>query len=129
LNCVEGTRKLATILIIEDSKFALFRLTKLFQGAGHEIVGSVRQSEKALSCYKTLQPQLVTLDHMMDGKSGEEVLEEIMDYDPSAKVIMISGSGDVTLPERVLNAGASAFVQKFDDSTDILDVIDQVLSR
>ena len=120
---------MATILIIEDSKFALFRLTKIFQEAGHEIVGSVRLSEKALDSYKTLQPQLVTLDHMMDVMSGEEVLVEIMDYDPSAKVVMISGSSDTSLPERVLSAGASAFVRKFDNQTDILDTIDQVLSR
>lgn len=120
---------MATILIVEDSKFALFRLTKLLQGAGHEVVGQVSQSEKALSCYKTLRPQLVALDHMMDIKSGEEVLEEIMSYDPSAKVVMISGSNDASLPGRVLSAGAGAFVRKFDLQADILDVIDQVLSK
>ena len=120
---------MATILIIEDSKFALFRLTKLFQEAGHEVVGSVMQSEHALSHYQSLNPQLVTLDHIMDVKSGEEVLKEIMDYDPNAKVVMISGAGDVSLPQRVLSAGASAFVQKFDGPTEILNAIDRVLSR
>ena len=119
---------MATILIIEDSKFALLRLTKLFQEAGHEVVGGVMQSEHALEHYKSLKPQLVSLDHMMDIKSGEEVLEEIIDYDPNAKVVMISGSSDTSLPERVLKAGASAFVLKFDSQAEILDALDRALS-
>ena len=51
-----------TILVVDDSKFAVFRLTRLLQEAGHEVIGSVRHSEEALGCYKKLQPELVTLE-------------------------------------------------------------------
>ena len=118
---------MAKILIVDDSVFARNRLKRLFESGGHEIVGSVGDGEQALTQFKQLQPELVTLDYLMDNKTGEVVLKEIIKIDPSARVIMISGSSDKTLEKRALDAGAKVFIEKFNERINILKVIDQVM--
>ncbi len=118
---------MAKILIVDDSAFARKKLKLLFESGGHEVVGSARDGEQALTLFKNLHPELVILDHVMPDKSGETVLKEIIQYDPSARVIMISGTIDPTLEERVLQAGAKVFVEKFEEQLDYLKVIDRVM--
>ena len=118
---------MAKILIVDDSAFARKRLKLLFESGGHEIVGSVGKSEQALALFKKLRPELVTLDYVMDDKTGEVVLKEIIQLNPEAKVIMISGSSDKTLEKRALKAGAKGFIEKFNKQINILEVIDRVM--
>jgi two-component system chemotaxis response regulator CheY len=119
---------MAKILIVDDSEFARARLIKLFEEGGHEVVGSADCGEKALSLYKSLHPELVTMDYVMEEQSGEEAMKGIIKYDPNARVIIISGSNDNTLREKMVESGAKAFVEKFDFHKNVLQVIKQVMS-
>ena len=118
---------MAQILIVDDSAFARARLKMLFESGGHEVVGRAEDGEQGLKLFKSLHPELVTLDYLMADKSGEVVLKEIIQHDPGAKVIMISGSGDHSIEERSLQAGAKVFVEKSNLQRSFLKVIDQVM--
>lgn len=118
---------MAKILIVDDSAFTRNTLGTYCESGGHEVVGRAENAEEALTLFKTLRPELVTLDYLMPGKSGEVVLEEIIQCDPSARVIMVSGSGDNTLEERALQTGAKFFMEKPFAKNDVLNVIDQVM--
>ena len=120
--------EMTKILIVDDSAFARNRLRRLFESGGHEILGCAENGEQALEMFKGLRPELVTLDYLMVGLNGEEVLKEILRLDQDAKVIMISGSGDATIEERVLQVGAMGFIEKFNPDKDYLKIIDQVMS-
>jgi two-component system chemotaxis response regulator CheY len=119
---------MAKILIVDDSAFARNRLRMIFENGGHEVLACAENGEQALEMFKGLHPELVTLDYLMLGLNGEEVLKEILRLDQDAKVIMISGSGDATIEERVLQVGAMGFIEKFIPDKDYLKVIDQVMS-
>jgi len=118
---------MAKILIVDDSAFARNVLRMIVESGGHEVVGRAGDGEQALKLFKSLKPELVTLDSLMPNKSGEVVLKEIMQHNPSAKVIMVSGSADKVTEERLLQAGAKSFVQKTTLKRDLLKVIDQVM--
>ena len=118
---------MAKILIVDDSAFARARLKMLFESGGHEVVGLAEDGEQGLKLFKSLHPELVTLDYLMTGKSGEAVLKEMIQHDPSARVIMVSGSTDNIIENRVLQAGAKAYLEKPNMKRDILKVIDQVM--
>lgn len=123
-----GDRVMAKILIVDDSAFARNVVEMLVEQGGHEVVGRAENSEAALELFKRLHPELVTLDYLMTDKSGEEVLQEIIELDPSARVIMVSGSGDHTIGEKALQHGAKDFVEKPFMKRDLLKVIDQVMA-
>ena len=115
------------ILIVDDSRFARNRLKLIFERGGHEIVGDAENGEQALVMFDELRPDLVTLDYLMAGQNGGEVLEEIMRHDPKARVIMVSGSGDHNIERELLSAGAKLFVTKLRSQEYFLRAVDQVM--
>jgi len=119
---------MAKILIVDDSAFARNILGLIVERGGHEVVGQAKDGESALELFKNLHPELVTLDYLMTGKSGEAVLREIIEHDPDARVVMVSGSGDHTGEKKALRSGAGAFVGKPYMRRDLLKVIDQVMA-
>jgi len=120
---------MAKILIVDDSAFARNNLRMIVENGGHEIIGLAEDGEQALSLFKSLGPELVMLDYLMEGMSGMEVLKEIIQHDPDAKVIMVSGLGDSTVEEEALEAGARTFVRKPYAQTNILKIIDHVMEN
>ena len=118
---------MAKILIVDDSAFARNSLKVIVEQGGHEVIGGAENGKQALCLFNTLQPELVTLDFLMNGENGNEVLEELIQIDPGAKVIMISGMGDPAIPERALKSGAKSFLAKPYDQRVVLQTIDQVL--
>lgn len=119
---------MAKILIVDDSSFVRKSLRMTFENAGHEVVGQAVDGEQGLVLYHRLRPEIIILDYVMTGMSGEDVLEKVIQDDPVAKVIMISASGDHTIMERVLNTGAKAFLEKPFARNDILALVDQVMA-
>jgi len=116
------------ILVVDDSAFARRRLKSIFESLGYEVAGLAENGTRALELYRSLRPDIVTLDHLMTGKSGEQVLIEMLEIDPDAKVIVISGSGDHAIEDRVLKAGAKEFVPKFNTQNDFGRVIERVIN-
>ena len=120
--------ELAKILVVDDSAFARHRIQQLLEAGSHQVVGTAANGAEALRVYQKLAPDLVTLDHVMDDTPGETVLRRILEANPDARVIMISGADDESLKQRVLQAGASAFVEKFSMKIDLVEVVDRILS-
>lgn len=116
---------MARILVVDDSSFARNRLKRIFERAGHKVVGSAANGDQAVSLFDKLQPDVVTLDYLMTGKDGMDVLKEILAHDPDARVIMISGSGNVK--SEFLSAGARLFVEKLNDQDQYLRAVDRVM--
>ena len=119
---------MAKILIVDDSAFARKVVGMIVESGGHEVIGRACDGESGLEMFRSLEPELVTLDYMMAGKNGEEVLEEMIEHDPSSRVIMIAGSHDQVVQEKVLQTGAKEFIDKDCVQKDLLNVIDQVMA-
>ena len=119
---------MAKILIVDDSAFARNVLGRIIEEGGHEVIGRAKDGDSAVKLFKNLHPELVTLDYLMKGKNGDTILEEIIECDPDARVVMISGSGDYTVEERARKTGAKDFVGKPFMQRDLLKVIDRVMT-
>jgi len=50
------------ILIVDDSSIMRKMLVKIFEEAGHNIVGMASSGAEAIELYKELNPDLVTMD-------------------------------------------------------------------
>jgi len=118
---------MAKILIVDDSPFTRRLLGVVLKSGGHEVVGVAEDGKEAFEQYKALRPDIVTLDWMMPSKSGEAVLKKIIQFHPYARAVMITGWADESIEERVLGAGAKAFLQKSRVQHDLLPVIERVM--
>ena len=55
---------------------------------------------------------LVVLDLLMPGLSGEEVFERIKRLNPEQKILIVSGFSSEAVVRRLLSSGAAGFIQK-----------------
>lgn len=118
---------MARVLIVDDSAFARNSLKLTVEKGGHEVVGRAGNGREAVSLFTRLQPEVVMLDYLMAGETGNEVLVELIRIDPDAKVIMISGMGHPAIQEEALQFGATCFLTKPYEREDILQMIDKAL--
>jgi two-component system, chemotaxis family, chemotaxis protein CheY len=126
---------MAKILLCDDSKSALSLIERKLLSAGHETVGKGRDGHEGLQLYKDTKPDLMLLDITMPNRDGRECLEDIMKFDPAAKVVMVSALKKDALTEECIAMGAKGFVSKaeiVDDKVfqrEVLLLIDNLLTN
>lgn len=101
-----------TVLIVDDSLFMRKMLRDIVEGEGYEVVAEASDGVEAVARFKECRPDLTTLDIVMPNKTGIEALQEIMTFDPSARVVMCSAIGQESMTSAASNAGAKAFILK-----------------
>ena len=101
------------ILVVDDSKFMRVMIKKMVEESGeYKVVAEAESDIEALDMYKAHRPDLVTMDIIMPDKSGLWALKEIMKFDPSAKIVMVSAMDRKDILEEALRAGAKGFIYK-----------------
>lgn len=104
------------IAVVEDDEHIGNMLAELLRGEGYETVRAYSGSEALLLLERT-RPDLILLDLMLPGASGEEVLERAKDICP---VIILSAKADVGGKVKNLNEGASDYITKPFDPEELL---------
>jgi DNA-binding NtrC family response regulator len=99
------------ILIVDDEPEVVTILTKYFNDAGYSVDAAAHGGD-ALIAVSHHRPDVVVLDILMEGLDGVQVLERIRELDPAIRVIMITGSSDVSLKPAAMAMGAFAYVTK-----------------
>ena len=102
----------ASILIVDDSKMSRLMLKNLLEKAGYAVVGEASNGEEGVAEYKKCKPDVVTLDITMPKMDGLEALENILEFDAEAKVIMITAAGQQDKLIKALKVGAKRFINK-----------------
>jgi two-component system chemotaxis response regulator CheY len=112
------------ILIVDDSSMMRKMLTKvLTTKGGHTIIGEARNGMEALELYKTLKPELVTMDITMGEMDGLSAAQLILSYDNNAHILFLSNLDKDKYGDDIERIGAVGFVNKH-KAQDILDLID-----
>ncbi len=104
------------IAVVEDDEYIGNMLTELLRGEGYDVVRAYSGSE-ALLLLDRARPDLVLLDLMLPGMSGEAVLDSAKKLCP---VIIVSAKTDVGGKVKNLNAGASDYITKPFDPDELL---------
>ncbi|MGH8083391.1 MAG: response regulator [Lysobacter sp.] len=91
-----------------------------------EVLGDVESGEEALPLVRKLKPDVVLCDLHLPGVSGLEVTERIVKGDHGTRVIIVSVLEDGPMPKRLLEAGASGYVGKGGDASELLRAIRDV---
>ena len=103
------------ILIVDDTSMMRFVIREILVNAAEVESGDIfdaASGREAIRRYKLLKPDLVFLDIRMPDLTGIQVLKEIINYDPSAKVFMITASGSRRDVIDCVKSGALGYIVK-----------------
>lgn len=118
---------MAKILVVEDEESYRLSLGSLLPREGHTVVFAIDGNE-ALARFADSKPDLILLDLMLPGISGNEVCKMIRQTS-DVPIIMLTAKDSETDEVVGLEIGADDYVTKLASSTKLLARINKVLSR
>lgn len=113
------------ILVVDDTTFMRQILKNTLSELGHQVIGEAENGIEAIEMYKSLEPDMVTMDITMAKMNGLEALKRIRDYDSEAKVIMCSSLGQQGTIIESMQYGALDFIVKPFTSDRVSEVMNQ----
>jgi two-component system chemotaxis response regulator CheY len=97
---------------VDDSQFIIDALSKFLTEKLHfTVLGTGQCGDDAINLYRTHRPDLLTLDICMPGKSGCDVVRQIIGEFPEARILIVSAVRGETL-FACIEAGAADCVSK-----------------
>lgn len=119
----------ARVLLVEDHIVVRQGIKALLSDEPDlEVVGEADNGREALQAVMELQPDLVLMDISMPGLNGIEATRQIRQRHPEVKVIVLSMHANEEYVFQVLRAGASGYVLKQSDSSEVLTAIRAALA-
>ncbi|HVU67229.1 MAG TPA: sigma-54 dependent transcriptional regulator [Ktedonobacteraceae bacterium] len=115
-----------TILIVDDEPNLPHQLARYLGKHGYDVHVAV-DGEAGLRELQRTMVDLLLLDVRLPGKSGLEILGEIRQSDPDLPVIMLTAYGDVQTAVAAMKLGASDYLIKGFDLTELLLVVQRAL--
>lgn len=115
------------ILIVDDAIFMRKMIGDILRKEGYEICGEAENGIEAINKYKELHPDLVTMDIVMPDMSGIDAVEEIVNYDSNAKILMVSAMGQQSLVVEAIQKGAKDYIIKPFQPSRVLEAVERVL--
>lgn len=119
-----------SVLIVDDAQFTRNMLKKVISKIDNiDVIGEASNGIEAISMYKKLKPDLVTMDLVMPEKGGIEATEEILKINSKALIVVVSALGQEALVLEAAKKGAKDFIQKPFKTEQIVEVMDRILKN
>lgn len=100
-----------TILIVDDDVTALDIVDYLFEDKGYEVVRRT-DGMSALSCLDEVKPNIILIDLMMPGMSGQECVREIRKLGLKIPVVAFTALDDPEVHQEAMDAGCNLVLTK-----------------
>ena len=121
---------MAKILVIDDDKMILDVIQELFQNTGYEVEVSL-DGRIGLELQRQNPADVIITDIFMPGMEGTEMIMELLEEFPKAKIIAISGYGNVAgidFLQLAENLGALKTFQKPFKQEELLAAVEELLA-
>jgi two-component system chemotaxis response regulator CheY len=118
------------VLIVDDATFVRTKLKKIVEKMDFaEVVGEATNGEDAVSLYKDLKPDLVTMDLVMPNRNGIQAIEDIVTFDQEAKIVVVSAMGQETSIAEALEKGAKEYIKKPFKDDEVYAIIERLIKN
>jgi len=108
-----------SILVVDDDEILRQRLEKAFVRRGFN-VRTAYDFESAIETAISFQPERAVLDLKMPGRSGLDLLTELLKVSPDTKAVILTGYGSITNAVEAVKLGAINYVTKPADADQVL---------
>lgn len=103
---------MAKIMVVDDAKFMRTMIREAFRKKGHDVIAEAANGNEAVKQYKLEKADLITMDITMRDKDGLSAAKEILEFDPDAKIIMVTALGQETMLSQAIKLGVKDFIVK-----------------
>ena len=100
-----------SVLLVDDDGGILTVLSRFFEKRGWSVLRAAT-GERALEHYGAERPDLVLLDLELPDMNGLPVLRRLRELNEAARVIMLTGHGDIETAVEAMRLGADNFLTK-----------------
>lgn len=115
------------VFVVDDHVMVRTGLCLILDGQSDiHVVGHAASGEEALVQVRKLRPDVLVCDVHLPGISGLEVTERVVRGNYGTRVVVVSASQEGPLPRRAMEAGASAYIGKSHDATELLRALHDV---
>jgi two-component system response regulator RegA len=108
-----------SILIVEDDEVLRERLARAFRDRGYDATEACDHGS-AIEAAQKESPEYVVVDLRMPGKSGIDVVRDLLALDPSTLAVVLTGYGSIATAVEAVRAGAIDYLTKPADADDII---------
>jgi CheY-like chemotaxis protein/anti-sigma regulatory factor (Ser/Thr protein kinase) len=117
-----------TVLVVDDSATDRRLAVGLLQKAPDFTVLQAADGREALQQIELHLPDAVITDMIMPNMNGLELVAEVKEQYPLVPIILMTSQGSEEIAVEALQKGAASYVPKRSLATDLVEVVDQVLS-
>ncbi len=106
------------VLLVEDNALTRYTIKSLLEKLGHEVVAEAEDGQGAVKYFGEFKPDVVFLDLILPGKSGVEILEDLLALDPAVRVVILTAVEQDEIDRCLKDKVVSAILRKpfsFDD--------------
>jgi DNA-binding NarL/FixJ family response regulator len=113
-------------MVVDDHPMWRDAVERDLQDAGFDVVGVAANGSEALARFPACRPNVVVLDLQIPAPNGVEVTAEVIRQDPSARVLILSASGEQQDVLDAVKAGATGYLVKSASRAELLDAVRRV---
>jgi two-component system response regulator RegA len=111
-----------TLLIVEDDKPFRERLARAMQLRGFEVLVAETVRE-GVAIVKERPPAYAVIDLKLDDGNGLDVVEKLHETRPNARVVVLTGFGNIATAVAAVKFGAIDYLPKPADADDIMGAL------
>src|SRR6202453_1068966 len=111
-----------TLLLLDDDAPLRTRLGRALESRGFETT-LVESVSEALSAVRSRPPAFAVLDMRLEDGTGLRVVEALREARPDAKIVMLTGYGNIATAVAAVKAGAVDCLSKPADADDVVKAL------
>lgn len=115
------------VLIVDDSRTSRKILRAVLEEAGYTVADEALNGAEGVEKYKQIKPALCTMDITMPVMDGIEALKAIREFDPDAKVVMLTAAGQQSKIVEAVKAGAAEFITKPFEKDEVIRTLSEII--
>ncbi|MEJ2118277.1 MAG: ActR/PrrA/RegA family redox response regulator transcription factor [Alphaproteobacteria bacterium] len=113
------SQKENTLLIVDDDRAFAMRLSRAMENRGFQ-VNVASSVEDGLAALRNEPPAYAVVDLRLDDGTGLDVVAQLKELKPEARVVMLTGYGNIATAVTAVKMGALDYLSKPADADDIL---------
>ena len=114
------------VMVVDDHPMWRDAVERDLAAAGFEVVAVAGTGEEAIRRFAATRPEVVVLDLQIPPPGGVEVTSTVLSQDPSARVLILSASGEQADVLEAVKAGATGYLVKSASREELLEAVRRV---